>query len=261
MMNGGRKLVSKDQYVLQLANSISDECYSVTNYSLSSIEPKVSTLDDNPVGDLELVQAAEDLETPAPPAELLYEVQRDGSRDLKIAPVDGRKPWNRLVRVSSAPLGSWTVRTGDIVTVHLTDGSGYAKISEMRQLDDGRVLVVYTWLYTRAEVENELQMDGEVPSVLRRHLDQCWPIHAGYRYMLSTNRTITLWDTAVERAPHEVTGNLSATSIYSTTASSRHIWSVRNSKFRWMRHILELHPDHSEAGDSNINTQNTQNEP
>lgn len=176
-----------------------------------------------------------------PPAEVVYLAEGNGSRYLKPRPMEGAKPWNQLARVDSAPLDTWTIHLGDIVKVCLeTDREDYAKISEIRCLEDGRYMVVYTWLYTREEVLAEFEANGTIPDFLRKNLDQRWPANATFRYMLSTNRTITLWDTAISRAPRVVIESLSHHFIYSTTPSKRFIWSVNNPRFNWMKKIRDL---------------------
>jgi hypothetical protein len=155
--------------------------------------------------------------------------------------MDGAKPWRQLARVDSAPLDTWTIHLGDIVRVCVeADSEDYAKISEIRRQEDGRYLVVYTWLYTREEVQAELQTDGNIPDVLRKNLNQRWPADATFQYMLSTNRTITLWDTAISPAPRDVVESLCHFSIYSTTPSARCIWSVNSPRFKWMKKIHDL---------------------
>ncbi|KAL3712530.1 hypothetical protein TMatcc_001229 [Talaromyces marneffei ATCC 18224] len=176
-----------------------------------------------------------------PPAEVLYLTKSNGGRDLRPTPVEGAKPWNKLTRVDSAPLDTWTIHQGDIVKVCLeTDREEYAKIIEIRRLEDGRHMVVYTWLYTREEIQTEFEIDGTLPDLLQKNLDQRWPANATFRYMLSTNRTITLWDTAISRAPRDVIESLSRRFIYSTTPSKRFIWSVNNPRFNWMKKICDL---------------------
>jgi hypothetical protein len=178
-----------------------------------------------------------------PPAQILYYIKREGVRDYSPTPIDGAKPWKCLVKVLSAPLGKWLVCLGDIVTVCQGERSeGYAKVSDLRSLDDGRYMVAYTWLYTREEVIAELQTENRLPERFRKHISQRWPIDADYRYMFSTNRTVTLWDTAISKAPHEVTSKICYSSIYSTTPSTRWIWSVDNPRFRWMKRILDMDP-------------------
>ncbi|EED14479.1 hypothetical protein TSTA_106890 [Talaromyces stipitatus ATCC 10500] len=176
-----------------------------------------------------------------PPADVLYLTKGDGVRNLSPRPVDGAKPWRQLARVSSAPLETWDIHLGDIVQVCLEkDRKSYAKISEIRRLDDGRYVVVYTWLYRREEVQAEFETDGIIPRLLRRNLDKRWPADATFQYMLSTNRTITLWDTAISRAPRDVVESVCHSSIYSTTPSTRYIWSVNSPRFKWMKKIHDL---------------------
>jgi hypothetical protein len=160
--------------------------------------------------------------------------------------MEGAKPWNKLSHVDSAPLETWTIHIGDIVKVcSETDREEYAKVSEMRHLEDGRYMVVYTWLYTREEIRAEFEIDGTMPDLLQKNLDERWPADATFRFMLSTNRTITLWDTAISRAPKDVIESLGHRFIYSTTPSKRFIWSVNNPRFRWMKKICDLEPHSS----------------
>jgi hypothetical protein len=100
----------------------------------------------------------------------------------------------------------------------------------------------HSWLYTREEVIAELQTEDGLPERFREHISRRWPINADYRYMFSTNQTVTLWDTAISRAPEEVTSRIYYSSIYSTTPSTRWIWSVDNPRFRWMKKILDMDP-------------------
>jgi hypothetical protein len=93
----------------------------------------------------------------------------------------------------------------------------------MRHLEDGRYMVVYTWLYTREEIRAEFEIAGTMPDLLQKNMDERWPADATFHFMLSTNRTVTLWDTAISRAPKDVIESLSHRIIYSTTPSKRFI--------------------------------------
>jgi hypothetical protein len=178
-----------------------------------------------------------------PPAQVLYYVKREGVRDFSLTPIEGGKPWKCLAKVASAPLGKWSICLGDIVTICQGERSeGYAKVSDLRSLDDGRYMVAYTWLYTREEVVAELQTEDGFPERFRKHISRRWPVNADYRYMFSTNRTVTLWDTAISRAPEEVTFKICYSSIYSTMPSTQWIWSIDNPQFRWMKKILDMDP-------------------
>ncbi|KAH8431691.1 uncharacterized protein LDX57_009345 [Aspergillus melleus] len=178
---------------------------------------------------------------PPPLAQVLYHVKREGVRDFCPTPVEGAIPWKELVQVPYASLDVWSIRLGDIVTVCQGEQpDGYAKVSDLRSLENGRYMVTYTWLYTREEIMAEFQTEDGFPPHLRKNLEQRWPEDAHYHYMISTNRTITLWDTAVSLAPEEVVSRVCYSSIYSTTPTKRWIWSVENPGFRWMRKILAL---------------------
>ncbi|KAL7648992.1 hypothetical protein ACMYSQ_012609 [Aspergillus niger] len=179
----------------------------------------------------------------AAPAQEVYVVSREGVENLQPLPINGAKPWKSLRRVDLAPLGSWTLRLGDIVNVDTGHSTAPAKVSDLRSLDDGRFVVVYCWLYTREDIIDELKIDGAVPSSALANLNQMWPPGVRYNYMLSTNRTITIWDTAVERVSPESSFNLCYSAIYSTTPTSRRIWSIENKRFQWMKKILHHEPE------------------
>ena len=161
-----------------------------------------------------------------------------------------KKEWKLLPSVDTASLGTWSVRRGDTVAVCLDSGKrGFAKVSDLRVVDDGRFVIVYTWLYTRDEVVAELHEGGTLSERYREHLNRKWPMGAPYKYMLSTSRTVALWDTALSRAPEEVVSQISTTWIYSTTQRKHKICNVDEPRLRWMKRILDLEPadlpDHS----------------
>lgn len=185
-----------------------------------------------------------DLRSEPSPEVVLYEVKQQGSRFMGITAVnESVKPWKKLDRVDAADLDKWIVRVGDIVTVQLhtdVDTGKYAKVSEIRHYDEKRYVVIYTWLYTREEVETELRTrDGIMPES-QRYLDRKWPSDARYKYMFSTNRTVSIWDTAICLAPKEETDKICYHQIYETTPSARRIWNVENRGFKWMRQIVQL---------------------
>ncbi|KAJ5263153.1 hypothetical protein N7478_010758 [Penicillium angulare] len=178
----------------------------------------------------------------AAPAQELYAVSREGVENFRPLPINGAKPWKYLRKLDLAPLGSWTLRRGDIVNVDTGHSTAPAKPSEIRSLGDGRFVVVYCWLYTREDILGELKIDGAVPLSALANLNQMWPPGVRYSYMLSTNRTISIWDTAIERVPPEISSSLCYSAIYSTTPTSRRIWSIDNKRFQWMKRILHLEP-------------------
>lgn len=186
-----------------------------------------------------------DLRSEPSPEVVLYEVKQQGSRFMGITAVnESVKPWKKLDHVDAADLDKWIVRVGDIVTVQLhtgVDTGKYAKVSEIRPYDENRYVVIYTWLYTREEVKRELETDdGIIPERSQRYLDHMWPSDTWYKYIFSTNRTVSIWDTAICLAPKEVTDKICYNRIYQTTPSARRVWSVEDHRFKWMRHITQL---------------------
>ncbi|KAL6228853.1 hypothetical protein BDW75DRAFT_226121, partial [Aspergillus navahoensis] len=178
-----------------------------------------------------------------PPAALLYRATGDGRRNFRPVAVKGQKSWNALKQVKSASLGTWDIKLYDIVTVCQGRSEGYAKVTDLRDLKDGRFMVVYTWLYTREEISEEYTGNNGVSLHLQENLEQRWPETAEFGYMLSSNRTVTLWDTAICRAPEEVASRICDSFVYLTTPSknitrNRWIYSVKDPRVRWLANIL-----------------------
>lgn len=154
-------------------------------------------------------------------------------------PVDNAIPWEYLSIVASAPLRTWTIRCGDIVIVDLGQrGQDYAKVSNLRCLGDGRYIIVYMWLYTRYEITQELQVNGRMSPNAKTHINKMWPANSRDQYILSTNRTITLWDTAIEKAPAVIANSLCRDAFYSTTSKSRRIVEVCDPRYKWMKNEM-----------------------
>ncbi|KAL3483020.1 hypothetical protein BJX62DRAFT_245312 [Aspergillus germanicus] len=210
---------------------------------------------------------------PPPAALLLYEDEGDGWDTFSPRAVNDAKPWEQLDQVQSAKLEtnteeSWTISLGDIVTVCVPentqsvssqgsdDGSDdddadiksdpeddphcHAKVSDLRSLDDGRYMVVYTWLYTRAEILADLETGTGIDQDDLDMLKETWPSAAPFRYMLSTNRTITLWDTAITHAPAPVVSSICDSSIYVTRSEERWIADINDPEVGWMRRIFNM---------------------
>jgi len=119
------------------------------------------------------------------------------------------------------------------------DPKAYAKVSDLRCLGDGRYMVVYAWLYTREEIVAELKTrTGVVEKRDLAMLRKKWPMRAKFRYMLSTNRTVTLWNTAITTAPPSVVANVCGTSVYVTRRLERYIADIKDERLEWMRGIF-----------------------
>ncbi|KAL4755669.1 uncharacterized protein BDW70DRAFT_146130 [Aspergillus foveolatus] len=187
----------------------------------------------------------------APLALLLYRDSGLGWCDIRPTAVKGQKPWSELEQVQCASLETWEVRLYDIVTVCVQGLSeGYAKVTDLRDLEDGRFMVVYTWLYTRAEILEEYTGPNGVPPRLQENLDRNWPADSEFNYMLSSNRTVTLWDTALRRAPEHVASKICDGFVYVTTTKkkirpARWIYSVKEPKVKWLADILSKKGDHT----------------
>ncbi|KAJ5902764.1 hypothetical protein N7495_003292 [Penicillium taxi] len=180
----------------------------------------------------------------APSAQILYQVIGDGAAQLRPIPLDRAAAWKSLSVVSSARLPRWTVHRGDIAIVDIgPKGIDYAKVSDLRHLSDGRYVVVYAWLYTRNEIARELEVDARLPAHALVHFDSMWPPNTEHKLMLSTNRTITIWDTAIAKAPKKIATSICQYAIYNTTPLSRRIVRVDHPNFQWMREVLTMKPE------------------
>ncbi|KAJ9653448.1 hypothetical protein H2201_009141, partial [Coniosporium apollinis] len=159
---------------------------------------------------------------PLSPAEELYGFDNGGAEHLNAWPLKHGRPWNSLPAVRSAMHGPLILHVGDSVFVRCTDSADHlAKIIEMRDLEDGRYVVVFAWYYTRADIKRELKPKRRRSKQLCNSLDRYWPPNAPYEYMLSTDRIITLWDTAQRKAPSDVLNAICADAFYIITGSKR----------------------------------------
>ncbi|KAL4935581.1 hypothetical protein BDV06DRAFT_228696 [Aspergillus oleicola] len=187
-----------------------------------------------------------------PKALVLYQSRGDGWRYFTPIPESGQKPWAELPKVDCAPLetrkGTWNLQLNDIVQVCLDrPGEAYAKVTDMRDLEDGRFMVVYTWLYTKDEILEEYTHDDSVRPSLQKNLNNGWlqDTTRQVHYMLSSNRTVTLWDTALKRAPAEVTNSISDDHVYVTRSRAPRkgnrcwIYSVKDPRVEWLKRLLQ----------------------
>jgi hypothetical protein len=129
-----------------------------------------------------------------------------------------------------------TIKVGNVVTVRCTGGrDGVAKVIEIRRLDHERHLLLLAWYYTRDEIQEE---SGSADA---SHLDRHWPLDASFTYMLSSNRTIAMWDTLRGTASSEVMEKLCPDMFYITTDSVRRVHKTSSHHYKWMRDLLNLH--------------------
>ncbi|KAJ9651635.1 hypothetical protein H2201_009268, partial [Coniosporium apollinis] len=180
---------------------------------------------------------------PLSPAEELYGFDNRGAEHLNTWPLKHGRAWNSLPAVRSAMHGPLTLHVGDSVFVRCTDSADHlAKIIEMRDLEDGRYMVVFAWYYTRADIKRELKPKRRRSKQLCNSLDRYWPPNAPYEYMLSTDRIITLWDTVQRKAPSDVLNAICADAFYIITGSKREVCESSDPRYKWMEKILDLSP-------------------
>jgi hypothetical protein len=101
-------------------------------------------------------------------------------------------------------------------------------------------MVGYTWLYTRAEILADLKTRKGIDQDDLDMLEEEWPTAAPFRYMLSTNRTATLWVTAITHAPDPVASSICDSSIYVTRPSERWIADIDDPEVGWIRSIFYM---------------------
>lgn len=142
------------------------------------------------------------------------------------------------------------VRIGDIVDLSQLDGitQRFAKVSELCPFHSDQFAVVCVWLYSREEIAEDLIRNNISSDKTSWHLlNERWSSEQGRydgdEYMLSTKRTIALWDaTVIKCAPDAVATKICQSFIYNTDPSERSICDVNDPTWRWMKKILTLKP-------------------
>jgi hypothetical protein len=172
-----------------------------------------------------------------------YKIKNPGTKDLRPTPIAGSKPWNSLPSREFATLDDWKVNIGDVVYVRCTGNQdSLAKVSEIRYLGDERYLLVLVWYYTREEIKEELRGSRTISKRRQAHLDAQWPPDTPFSHMLSSNRTINMWDTLRGKASPKVMANLCPNKFYITTKSIRKIYKAGHPNYKWMKELLYLAP-------------------
>lgn len=122
-------------------------------------------------------------------------------------------------------------------------------ISDMTSFhDDAQVAVVCVWLYTRADIlEDMVRHGGVCHEAAKRYLHSNWPTAINdsetnrVDYMLTTERTLVVLDgedAHVKPAPSHVATRLCRDAIYHADASERRICDVNEAAFGWLNKIL-----------------------
>ena len=140
-------------------------------------------------------------------------------------------------------MDKWEFNIGDVVHVWcIGNQDSLAKVSDIRYLRHKCYLVVLTWYYTRDEIKKELWSCRTIPKQRQAHLDAQWLPDAPFTHMLSSNRTINMWNTLRRKASPEVMVNLCPDKFYVTTDSIRKIFKAGHPSYKWMKELLYLPP-------------------
>lgn len=144
---------------------------------------------------------------------------------------------------------------GNIVGISQSDATErLAMISEMTSFHDSKIVVVCAWLYTRAEINEDLiDVADFSPEESHEHLQTMWPIlnkdgtlvtasgRSQCDYMVSTKRTIIVSDvkgTSFNRVPLHVATRVCRDAIYHADSAERRICDVNEGSFYWLKKIL-----------------------
>ena len=131
--------------------------------------------------------------SPVNPTAELYEIEIEGVEVFNARLINGGRPWDSFPSPGFTMLDDWTLYIGDTIFVCITGREdGLAKVWEIKELNDGRWLLVLFWYYTRGEVEEELKVGGRIPRNHHDHLNYFWLSNALYTHILSTNHMITM---------------------------------------------------------------------
>jgi hypothetical protein len=156
----------------------------------------------------------------------------------------------KTIKRSPAVLG-----VGKIVGISQSDGTErLAMISEMTTFHDSKIVVVCAWLYTRADIHEDLMDNANFsPDESHEYLHSMWPIlnkdgtlmtttgRSQCDYMVSTKRTIIvsdamgIWLTGV---PTTVASRVCRDAIYHADSAERRICDVNEGSCYWLKKIL-----------------------
>jgi hypothetical protein len=147
--------------------------------------------------------------------------------------------------MESTTLEDWKFNIGDPVYVRRTGNSdGLAKVSDIRRLGPKCYLVVLAWYYTRDDIREELRGLRRIPKQRQADLDAQWPPYALFSYMLSSNRTLNIWDTLRGKASPEIMAKLCPDKFYVTTNNPnshiRKICKAEYPSYKLMEELLYL---------------------
>jgi hypothetical protein len=148
--------------------------------------------------------------------------------------------------VKMEPATRFPFHVGEIVGITQSDGSErLALISDMASFHDAQMAVVCAWLYTRAEIIEDMASHGVLCEVAQQYLQSMWPMYKANRsqfdYMSSTERTIIILGstgTFAKEVPSHIATRLCRDAVYHTDSSERRICDVNELSFSWLKTIL-----------------------
>lgn len=144
---------------------------------------------------------------------------------------------------------------GNIVGISQSDGTErLAMITEMTTFHDSKIVVVCAWLFSRADINEDLMDNADLSSEESHdYLQSMWPIlnkdgtlmtssgRSQCDYMVSTKRTIIVsdamgtWLNGV--SPHVVT-RVCRDAIYHADSAERRICDINEGSCYWLKKIL-----------------------
>jgi hypothetical protein len=144
---------------------------------------------------------------------------------------------------------------GKIVGISQSDGTErLAMISEMTTFHESRIVVVCAWLYTRADIHEDLMDNAAFSSEKsHEHLQSMWPIlnkdgtlmtstgRSQCDYMVSTKRTVIVSDamgTWLTEVPTHVATRVCRDAIYHADSAERRICDINEGSCYWLKKIL-----------------------
>lgn len=144
---------------------------------------------------------------------------------------------------------------GKIVGFIQSDGTErLAMISEMTTFHESRIVIVCAWLYTRADINEDLIDNADFSSEeSHKYLQSMWPIinddgtlitssgRSQCDYMVSTKRTIIVSDamgTSLNAVSPLIATKVSRDAIYHADSAERRICNVDEGSCYWLEKIL-----------------------
>lgn len=179
---------------------------------------------------------------------------------LKTAKIQPKSNENDIISImstnepkkSSTTILSSNLCVGRIVSINTADGrERLAIISEMTSFHESEVAVVCAWLFTRAQIYEDLIANMSLSAdEFHHYLQHHWPVSDGdesvmhlgrlsqHEYMLSTIRTIVVSDSMgilLAEAPVFLSSKICRDTIYLAESAERTICKIDEGSFQWLK--------------------------